>query len=351
MKILITGARGFVGRHLLAHVMAMPGVTVEGCSRSEAVVAGKPLLRCGRLSATTDWRALLRDVNVVIHCAARAHIMNDTSAELHEANVDGTLNLARQAAEAGVKRLVFLSSIGVNGNHNQRPFTEKDTPSPAEPYAQTKLAAERGLHEVAEQTGIEVVIVRPPLVYGPMAPGNFGLLTRIVEKRLPLPLADTDNRRSLVSVWNLVDLLTLCMDHPAAAGKTFMVSDAEQVSTSDLLRKIGQAVGKPARLFRLPKGLMKAGATLVGKRGIYDKLFDSLTVDASHARQTLGWAPPLTLDEGLARCFGKVPGPPAPQTTHTSRATETSPKANPGQDRARATARVTAKTETGKGVS
>ncbi|MGJ7457436.1 NAD-dependent epimerase/dehydratase family protein [Halomonas sp. RA08-2] len=308
MKILITGASGFVGRHLFGHLMVTPGLVVEGTSRREDVaVLGKPLLRCAGLSATTHWGELLAGVDVVVHSAARAHVMNDVSDELRVANVDGTLNLARQAAEAGVKRLVFLSSIGVNGNHNQRPFTEGDAPQPAEPYAESKLQAERGLHQVAEETGLEVVIIRPPLVYGPGAPGNFGLLTRVVEKRLPLPLGDTGNRRSLVSIWNLVDLLTLCLDHPAAAGETFVVCDAEEVSTSELLRKIGQAAGKPARLFWLPRGLMKAGATLIGKRGIYDRLFDSLTVDAGHARRTLGWAPPLALDEGLERCFHESP--------------------------------------------
>ncbi|CAM3614051.1 NAD-dependent epimerase/dehydratase family protein [Halomonas lysinitropha] len=303
MTVLVTGASGFIGSAVVARLEETPAMRVVGCSRA----GGRVLWASPELSDSADWSGLLAGVDCVIHTAGRAHVLaeeaQDSLAEFRRVNVLGTLRLAGQAAAAGVKRFLFISSIGVNGNCNTRPYTESDTPQPAEPYAQSKWEAEQGLWEIQRETGMEVVIIRPPLVYGPDAPGNFGLLSKVATKGLPLPLAGIRNRRSFVSVWNLVDFIVLCIDHPRAAGQTFLVADGEDVSTSELLRKLARAAVRPSRLFWLPAPLLKAGATALGKRGIYDRLFDSLQVDARHARRTLGWVPPLSLDEGLARCF------------------------------------------------
>ncbi|MFC3293679.1 NAD-dependent epimerase/dehydratase family protein [Modicisalibacter luteus] len=307
MNILITGASGFVGRRLLATLAAQEGVFAQGASRRASRASGQDIVRCGNLSATCEWQHLLNGMDVVVHCAARAHVLNDSTndpwAAFYQANVQGTLSLASQAVQAGVKRFVFISTIGVNGSKNTIPFTEHHLPQPVDPYARSKWQAEVGLKDIAKKTGLELVIVRPPLIYGPDAPGNFGLLSTVATKGLPLPLAGINNRRSFVSVWNLVDFIMHCINHPNASGETFLVADGEDVSTSELLYKLARAAGRPSRLFWLPASWLKAGATALGKRGVYDRLFDSLQVDASHARRTLGWVPPLSLDDGLERCF------------------------------------------------
>jgi len=250
---------------------------------------------------------VLSGVDVLIHAAARAHVVNDLEAnplvQYRRVNLEGTLNVARQAAAAGVRRFIFISSIGVNGNINTRPFQADDRPNPAEPYAQSKWEAERGLVHLAAETGLEVVIIRPPLVYGFGAPGNFGSLVHWIEKGVPLPLGAIRNKRSLVGIDNLVDLIIRCIDHPAAANQVFLAGDGEDLSTTELLRGVGEAMGKPARLIPVPAGMLQFGATLLGKKAMAQRLLGSLQVDISKTCELLDWKPPYTVQEGLRRCF------------------------------------------------
>ncbi|GHD53890.1 hypothetical protein GCM10008110_27940 [Marinobacter persicus] len=249
------------------------------------------------------------DQQVVAHTAARAHIMKDEVpdplAEYRKVNVEGTLNLARQAAEAGVSRFIYISSIKVNGEQTPlgKPYTAEDVPAPEDPYGVSKLEAETGLHKIASETGMEVVIIRPPLVYGPGVKGNFASMIKLVEKGLPLPLGSIHNKRSLVALDNLVDLIITCIDHPAAANQVFLAGDGQDVSTTELLRGVGRAMGKPARLVPVPAGMLMFGAGLLGKKAVAHRLLGSLEVDISKARNLLGWEPPLSVEEGLRRCF------------------------------------------------
>lgn len=243
----------------------------------------------------------------MVHAAARVHVMDDRAsdplAEFRRINVQGTLNLARQAAAAGVRRFVFISSIKVNGEATKLgiPFSADDIPAPLDPYGVSKMEAEQGLREIAAQTGMEVVIIRPPLVYGPGVKANFRAMMHWLTRGVPLPLGAIHNRRSLVALDNLVDLIVSCLDHPAAANQTFLVSDGEDLSTTQLLRRMGRALGKPVRLIPVPPALIKVGATLMGKRAVAQRLCDSLQVDISKTRQLLGWSPLLSVDEGLKK--------------------------------------------------
>jgi len=246
-----------------------------------------------------------------VHCAARVHVMADTAAnplaEFRRVNVQGTLNLARQAAAAGVRRFAFVSSIGVNGAETfGLPFSAQDVAAPHSPYAVSKYEAELGLQALAAETGMEVVIIRPPLVYGLGAPGNFGSLIRWLRRGVPLPLGAIHNQRSLVSLDNLVDLIVTCLTHPAAINQTFLVSDGEDVSTTELLRRMGQALGRPARLVPVPVSWLKLAAKLVGKPDVAQRLCGSLQVDIEKTRRLLGWTPPLSLDQGLKRAAGNT---------------------------------------------
>jgi len=307
-RILLTGASGFVGTAIQQRIITDSQYNITIAVRR--AVNASPTVRAVQvteLTAETDWSEALQDVNLVVHAAARAHVMRDEVAdplaEYRKVNVEGTLSLARQAAAAGAKRFVFISSIGVNGNINTAPFTADDEAKPAEIYAQSKWEAEQGLGQIARETGLELVIIRPPLVYGPDAPGNFGSLVRWIAKGLPLPLGAIHNKRSLVSLDNLVDLIVTCLDHPSAANQVFLAGDGEDVSTTDLLRGVAQAMGKPARLLPVPAGLLQLGATLLGKKAMAQRLLGSLQVDITKNRDVLGWQPPLTVAEGLARCF------------------------------------------------
>jgi nucleoside-diphosphate-sugar epimerase len=262
----------------------------------------------GSLSSETDWTVALANVDQVVHLAARVHVMNDKStdpfAEFRQVNVDGTAKLARQAAAAGVRRFVYLSSIKVNGEFTQegRPFTADDAPAPEDPYGVSKHEAEQALRQIAADRGMEVVIIRPPLVYGPGVKANFESMMRWLARGVPLPLAAvTQNRRSLVALDNLVDLIVTCLNHPAAANQTFLVSDGEDLSTAQLLKRMGAAMGQPARLFYLPPTLLKLGASMLRRPGIYQRLCGSLQLDIAKTRQLLGWTPPVSVDEGLRR--------------------------------------------------
>jgi nucleoside-diphosphate-sugar epimerase len=256
-------------------------------------------------TAKVTWAEALRNRQCVVHLAARVHVMHDASsdplAEFRKANVESTLALATQAAQSGVQRFVFISSVKVNGEHTQtgHPFRSDDQPAPQDPYGISKMEAEVGLRAIARQTGMEVVIIRPPLVYGPGVKANFASMVRWLQRGMPLPLGAIDNRRSLVALDNLVDLIVTCLDHPAAANQTFMVSDGDDVSTTELLQRMGAALGKPARLLPVPQGLLEWGAALLGKKDVAQRLFSSLQVDAEPTRQLLGWKPPVSLDQGL----------------------------------------------------
>ncbi|KIL05834.1 nucleoside-diphosphate sugar epimerase [Stutzerimonas stutzeri] len=307
MKILLTGATGFLGRALVAWLSQQDGLCLSFARRSQPAESGLLAHFVGELSADTDWSSALAGQQLVIHAAARAHIMNDEMtdplSEYRRVNVEGTLNLARQATAAGVKRFIFISSIGVNGNINTCPFTADDRPNPAESYAQSKWEAEQGLWKIQQETGMELVIIRPPLVYGPSAPGNFGSLVRWIEKGIPLPLGAIHNRRSLVGIDNLVDLIIRCINHPAAANQVLLAGDGEDLSTTELLRAVGKAIGRPARLIPVPAAVLQCGATLLGKQAMAQRLLGSLQVDISKTCELLDWKPPYTVEEGLRRCF------------------------------------------------
>jgi nucleoside-diphosphate-sugar epimerase len=310
--ILLTGVTGFLGAALFSRLNNKECFDVIGVVRRPVRSSDAAnILQVGDLRRLSEWPAALKNINkdVVIHCAALAHIntgSEDQIAECRRVNVHGTINLARLSAQAGVKRFVFISSIGVNGNVSKQPFTAMSRPSPVEPYAQSKLEAEQGLWGVQQATGMEVVIIRPPLVYGSGAPGNFGNLVRWIERGVPLPLGAIYNQRSLVGIDNLIDLIIRCIDHPAAANQVFLAGDGEDLSTTELLRAVGKAMGKPARLIPVPAGLLQFGATLLGKKTTAQRLLGSLQVDISKTCELLDWKPPYTVEEGLRRCFEPV---------------------------------------------
>lgn len=306
--VLLTGATGFIGQAIQKHILrnAQYDLTVSS-RRPGDITLGINTVVVPDISVKTDWAVALQGIDLIIHAAARAHVLKDETedplAEYRKVNVDGTVNLAKQAAIAGVKRFVFLSSIGVNGNINTSPFTADDEVKPAEPYALSKWEAEQGLKKIAEETELEIVIIRPPLVYGANAPGNFESLVRWVDKGIPLPLGAINNKRSLVGLDNLVDLIMTCLEHPAATNQVFLAGDGEDLSTSDLLRAVAQAMEKPARLLPVPANLLLLGASLLGKKAMAQRLLGSLQVDITKTRELLGWCPPFTVEQGLARCF------------------------------------------------
>lgn len=300
--VLVTGASGFVGRALCQELTAR-GEAVRGAVRANA---GAGQIAVGNLDGSTDWRAALQGCEVVIHLAARVHVMADTVADpmsaYREVNVAATLQLARQAHAAGVRRFVFVSSIKVNGEATTaQPYRASDVPAPVDPYGQSKLEAETALRQLCADTGMELVIVRPPLVYGPGVKANFAGLLRLVKLGVPLPMGLVNNRRSMVSLGNLVDLLIVCADHPAAAGQVFLISDGADASVADLIRMIGKGLGKRVLLLPLPVGLMSAGARLLGKSALAERLFGSLQVDIEPTCRTLGWIPPQSMQEGIDR--------------------------------------------------
>lgn len=309
MNVLVTGANGFVGRATCA-ALRLAGHAMTPVVRRPNSLAGEQVI--GEMSSQTDWRAALSGMNGVVHLAARVHLMRDTAADplaqYRAVNVEGTLHLARQAAAAGVRRFVFVSSIKVNGEERAKTYTEADVPQPEDDYARSKWEAEQGLWKIAADTGLEVVILRPPLVYGPGVGVNFLALLRAVARGMPLPLGAIHNQRSLVYVGNLADAIIHCLEHPAAAGKTFLVSDGEDVSTPELVRRIAAALGRPTRLLPVPQALLRAAARLTKKfpqgrnaQALAGRLMDSLTLDSKAIRHTLGWSPPFTLNEGLRK--------------------------------------------------
>jgi len=312
MKVLLTGASGFVGNAILA-MTKQRDLLVAPVFRSldAAKTCGYAPDSCviiSSLVAETNWQEALSGIDVVIHCAARTRVLNETEVDplaiFRLVNVEGALNLARQAAQAGVRRFVFVSSIKVNGEAPLlgHPFKADDAPAPEDAYGISKAEAEAGLLQIAKETGMEVVIIRPPLVYGRGAKGNFASLLAWVRRGLPLPLgAVTQNRRSLVALDNLVDLILTCVQHPKAANQTFLVSDGEDLSTTELLQRMGKAMNRPARLLPVPVSLLVFAARLLGKKAVAQRLLGSLQVDISKTCELLDWKPPVSVDEGLRR--------------------------------------------------
>src|SRR5450830_1080177 len=311
-RVAVTGATGFVGRALVAQLVGMEGSEVLALTRQNPTnpVLGAKYIQAGDLTSENQGQSVLAEVYTVVHTAARAHVLNDRAvdplAEFRLVNVAGTLRLAEQAAAMGVQRFVFVSSIGVNGVQTapSKAFSEANKPNPHNAYALSKWEAEQGLLRVANETGMEVVIIRPPLVYGLGAPGNFGSLMRAVQHGWPLPLGAVHNQRSLVALDNLVDFIVTCISHPQAANQTFLVSDGQDLSTTELVRGMAHAAGVPVRLLPVPVWALQAGATLLGKGDAVQRLCGNLQVDISKARSLLGWVPPVSVDEGLRRAMG-----------------------------------------------
>ena len=301
MKALVTGATGFIGNALCKHLSAH-GHQVIRAVRRDATLSGDILF--SQIDGATDWAEALTGCDVVVHLAARVHVMNDTAQDpqaLYQAtNTDATLNLARQAAQAGVKRFVYVSSIKVNGEGRDTPYRETDAAAPEGAYALSKWEAEQGLQRIAADSGLEVVILRPPLVYGPGVKANFQQLLRMVEGGWPLPLGAIDNRRSFLYLGNFLDAIRLCIEHPAAAGQTFLLDDGQAVSTPELIRALSHAMGRRACLLAVPVKVLELAGTLLGKRAAVARLTGSLYVDSSAIRSRLGWTPPNTLQQGLA---------------------------------------------------
>jgi nucleoside-diphosphate-sugar epimerase len=302
--ILVTGGNGLVG-NALCRTLVERGYSVRSAVRKEGN-SSLDTIAIGNIGPQTDWSRALSGIDSVVHCAARVHIMNDQAPNpfkaFREVNVAGTINLAKQAVDAGVNRFIFVSSVKVNGEETgpNTPFRADSTPAPEDPYAVSKHEAEQALKNLAQESGLEVTIVRPPLVYGPGVKANFAALMRVVAQGLPLPLgAVTQNRRSFVFLNNLIDLLIVCIDHPGAANQIFFVSDGEDLSTAELLRRMGQAMGKSPRLIAVPPALLSFCASILGKRDMAHRLLSSLVVDISEAREILNWTPPFSVDEGL----------------------------------------------------
>ncbi|MDH5914599.1 SDR family oxidoreductase [Vibrio splendidus] len=304
MNILVTGASGFVGQHLLSHLKESTNNHVVTYGRSKVNCSDKHFF--GDLSDSADFSPVLNGIDVIIHCAGRAHIINDNVKDpldvYREVNTRATVNLARSAVKSGVKRFIYLSSIKVNGEstsvHN--PFLSSDSHSPIDDYGISKSEAEFGLINAAKNTGLDYVIIRPPLIYGEGVKANFESLMNLVDKGIPLPFGCINNNlRSLVSIGNLIDLLDVCISHPKAANEIFLVSDDHDISTSDLVEKMSQALGKKVFQIPIPIFLYKLLGKISNRQGVIDRLINSLHVDINHTKNTLNWTAPQSLDVGF----------------------------------------------------
>jgi len=307
MNTLVTGAPGFIGS-ILCRRLKMAGWLVRGTllasENPASLPAGVHPTVIEPLGKETAWAAALEGIDTIIHLAARVHIMDDVAAdpltEFRRANTEGTLRLAREAARVGVKRLVFVSTVKANGEETGRAYTPDTSPNPTDPYGISKWEAEQGLRQIESDSGLEVVVVRPTLVYGPGVRANFLNMMKVISKGIPLPLASVVNKRSLTYVGNLVEALARCASHRAAAGRTYLLSDGEDVSTPELVRRTAAALGVRSRLFPFPPSLMHMAGKLTGRRDATNRLLGSLTVDISMIRRELEWAPPFTMEQGLA---------------------------------------------------
>lgn len=300
LHILVTGAHGLIGR-ALCDTLTVAGFEVLPAVRNSF---DKSSIAVGDISGVTDWTGVLSSrVDAVVHLAAKVHDMNAedsvSRARYYEVNTEGTLNLARQCAEQGVRRFVFLSTVKVMGEGKSGVYSLDDDPAPQGAYAESKWLAEQGLADIASQTGMEIVVIRPPLVYGPQVRANFISLMKVIDKGLPLPFGAIQNTRSLIYIGNLIDAITACVQHPSAVGKTFFVSDGEDVSTPELARKIASALGKKARLLSVPVSLMQVAGLVMGKKSAVDRVAGSFAIDRSLIRNELGWEPPYSMQYGL----------------------------------------------------
>jgi nucleoside-diphosphate-sugar epimerase len=304
-KVLVTGANGFIGTKLCKKLLCK-NFCVHGAVRpgkSSFLPEGVEAVHIESINGDTDWKNILEGVNTVVHLAARVHVMKDSSSnpfdQYRKVNVIGSECLALKAAECGVKRFIFMSSVKVNGEENVSAYKESNAPAPRDLYAISKLQAEQRLMKIAAESGMELVILRPPLVYGPGVKANFLELVKITNKGWPLPLANVNNQRSFIYLGNLVDAVLICMKHPRAAGQTYFVSDDEDISTPDLIRKIASTLNKSPRIFPFPRLLLFTIGKIIGKGASVERLIGSLTVDISKIRQELGWKPTVTMDFGL----------------------------------------------------
>jgi nucleoside-diphosphate-sugar epimerase len=307
-KVLITGSGGFIGSYLLENLNKSHAFEVHAVfHHALPTPSGASSFIIADLSSKDVWPQAISGIEVVIHTAARVHVMRETAADplvaFRRVNVEGTLNIARQAAAAGVKRFVFLSSIKVNGEMSRpgQAFTAQDNPAPRDPYGVSKMEAESGLYNISRETGMEVVVIRPPLVYGPGVKGNFRKMLQLLDWGIPLPLGAIINLRSFVALDNLIDLLVTCIHHPAAANKAFMVSDGEDLSTPELFRKLAAAMGKRAHLFLVPPAILNAAADAIGKPQIAQRLCGFLQVDISKTKEMLGWTPIMSVEKGFKK--------------------------------------------------
>ena len=308
-KILVTGASGFIGQQL-SETLSKSGRLVLGAVRNlNSILINKNIeyIPVGDIAFKKNWKDLLVDVDCIIHCAGRAHKMIDNkNLDTYSlANINGTKYLAEQAVEAGVKRLVFLSSVKVNGEtthqNTKQKLSNKDTPNPKDYYAISKLKAEKALWEISSRTGLEVVVVRLPLVYGYGVKGNLARLIKIVKLGIPLPLSLVENQRSMIGIDNVVDLLIQCIDHPEAIGKTFLASDGEDLSTPELIKLIASSMGRKANLFPFPISILKFIGSIFGRREEINRLVGSLRIDDSYTKEILNWTPPISVEEGIRR--------------------------------------------------
>ncbi|EGM69238.1 NAD-dependent epimerase/dehydratase family protein [Shewanella sp. HN-41] len=296
MKVLVTGVTGFIGREVIRHQGNFRCVT--RCSDKLNV---DDVFLVNKIDANTNWADAFDDVETVIHIAGLAHNKQTPQSDYQSVNTLGTLHLAREAVNAGVKRFVFVSSIGVNGTFtSDKPFTFNESERPHNYYARSKYSAEVGLKKLAVETGLEVVIVRPTLVYGPNAPGNFGLLTKLVKKLPVLPFGLANNKRDFIAVQNLADLLITCATHPNAAGHTFLASDMETVSIKQFTNAIADGLDKKTFQLPIPVSLMRLVGKLTGKSAMIEQLYGSLQVDSSNIKEVLDWTPPLTMKQAMA---------------------------------------------------
>ncbi len=305
MKILITGATGFIGR-ALCETLSDYGFNLRAAVRHNIDIRlpiNCKTVEIGDIGPQTDWQEALVGVDTVIHLAARVHVMNDSASNplnaFRKVNIMGSERLAQMAAKAGVKRFIFISSVKINGEGASWSYTEDDLPEPQDVYGISKMEAERVLSRIAAETGLQTVILRLPLVYGPGVKANFKSLIKLVGSGLPLPFKDINNRRSFIYLGNLVDAIITCVQHPKAAGETFLVSDGQDISTPDLIRMIASAMKKKAFLFSLHPGILKVLCKIAGKGEEVEKLTGTLLVDSSKIHNLLGWKPPFTMEEGI----------------------------------------------------
>lgn len=306
-RLLLTGSSGFVGRAILDELLSRDEFELKVITRKAPSFKARPVNveLVDDLKSVQSWAQILDGIDVIIHAAGRAHVINELSVdplnEFRKINVDVTLLLANQAAAMGVKRFIFISSIGVNGRYSTKPFDADDHVNPNEPYSLSKYEAELGLKKIAQETDLEVVIIRPPLVYSSCAPGNFHRLLSLVKRNILLPMGGIKNRKSFISIGNLVDFVVLCLTHPLAANQTFVVADGEDISTPQLIQLIAVGMSKKIYMLPVPIFLLRLGAIILGRKNVYHQLCCDLQVDISKAKRVLGWVPPESIRDSIIK--------------------------------------------------